>query len=92
MLQIGGATCTYAASVLRTADPAEAREAALFTAGQLEQLASALRTLTAPRTDDQRALAAQLAGLGWSTRAIAERLGVSPRAVRRWLAGERAAG
>jgi hypothetical protein len=92
MLQISATTCTYAASRLGNgASPAEARETALFVAGELTAMAEALRRLTRMSGPQRRVLARQLAALGWPTRQIARQLGVDPRCVRYYVAG-RAAG
>jgi hypothetical protein len=88
MLQISAATCTYAASQLGNGtSPDEARDTALFVAGELTAMAASLRRLTRMGLAERRALARQLAGLGWPTRQIAAQLGVSDRAVRYYVAG-----
>jgi hypothetical protein len=86
MLAIVECTARYGASALGDGmSPAEAREVALFIAGELELMAEALRRLTRLEPDDRRELARQLARLGWSRRAIAARIGVSERAVWSYL-------
>ena len=86
-LQIGEATCRYAAVQLGGGiGPAEAAATARFTAGELEVIAGMLRELAQP--DDpagRRARAAELAASGVSRREIAGRLGVSEQAVRAYL-------
>ena len=64
--------------------PAEARGAAMEAAAELAVVADTLRRLTRFGAQ-RRALAAKLAGLGWTRRQIAERLGVGERAVRTYL-------
>lgn len=86
MLEIGEATCRYAASQLANgASPAEARRAALFVAGELEIMADALRALTRLGPGERRRIARSLSALGWSRREIADRLGVSQRTVYGYL-------
>jgi DNA-binding NarL/FixJ family response regulator len=87
-LQIGEATCRYAAAQLGggIVGPAEAAATARFTAGELEVIAAVLRELAQP--DDpagRRALAAELAASGMSQREIAERVGVRESTVRAYL-------
>lgn len=65
--------------------PAEARGAAMEAAAELAVVADTLRRLTRFGPAERRALAAKLAGLGWTRRQIAERLGVGERAVRTYL-------
>jgi transposase len=86
ILQISEATCRYGASqLLNGLGPAEARETAVFVAGELELAAAALRRLTRLSGPERRARAVQLVGLGWSRHQVAVRLGVSDSAVRGWL-------
>jgi DNA-directed RNA polymerase specialized sigma24 family protein len=88
MLQIGECTMRYAAVQLGNGiSAAEARETALFVAGELTAMAEALRRLTRLGPDERRALAVQLAALGFTQRQIATRLGVSERAVRYYVTG-----
>jgi len=88
MLQISEATCRYAASALANGTgPDEARQTALFVAGELEQVAAGLRRLTRLPGPERRVLAVQLHGFGWTTKRIAAQLGVTPRCVRYYLAG-----
>lgn len=90
MLQITESTVRYAIARLADgASPAESRETALFVSGELEVMASALRRLTRLRPAERRVLAAQLTSLGMSRREVADRLGVSDRSVRKYLAGTR---
>ena len=78
MLQIGEATCRYAASqLLNGLGPDEARETAVFVAGELELVAEALRRLTRLGPAERRERAVQLAGLGWSKPRVAVQFGVS---------------
>jgi predicted transcriptional regulator len=92
MLAIAEATCRYAAAQLGNGiGPAEARAAALFTAGELELVAGALRRLTRLDGPQRRALAVKLHALGIGTRQIAATVGVSERSVRYYLAGRPAA-
>ena len=65
MLQIGEATCRYAASqLLNGLGPDEARETAVFVAGELELVAEALRRLTRLGPAERRVRAVQLRGAG----------------------------
>jgi hypothetical protein len=90
MLQIVECTARYGASQLRNgATPQQAREIAAFIAGELERVAEALRALTGP-DPAERALARQLASLGWGRRQIAARLGVTEPVVRRLLRADEA--
>jgi DNA-directed RNA polymerase specialized sigma24 family protein len=89
MLQITEATCRYAASQLSNGTgPDEARETALFVAGELAMMAETLRRLTRLRPDERREMARRLAGLGWPKRQIAARLGISERSVWRYVQAE----
>ena len=88
MLQIAASTCRYAASQLASGTgPAEARQAALFVAGDLAATAEALRRLARPGPGERRQLTVQLAAPGMTTKQIAAQLGVSDRAVRYYVAG-----
>lgn len=92
LLQIAEATCRYAASVLSNGTgPAEAQGAALEAAAELVVVAEALRRLTFVGPGERRELALQLNAAGWSRDQIAERLGVSEQAVRKYLADRRGA-
>ena len=84
VLRVGASACSYAAG--RLADglsPAEARQAALDVAGELELVAARLRRLA--RLDlgpaERRALAVELSASGMSQREVAEQVGVSKRTV-----------
>ena len=89
MLRITEATCRYAAVQLGNgAGRDEARETALFVAGELTVVAEALRRLTRLRPDERRALARQLDGRGCPRRQIADRLGISERSVWRYVADD----
>jgi hypothetical protein len=82
VLRIAENTCGYAAGQIGNgAGPGEAREVAVFVAGELELVAEALRRLTRLEPGERRVMAAKLAGLGFGRREIAARLGVSERAV-----------
>ena len=86
MLRISASTCSYASTQLADGiGPAEAREVALFTAGELVVMAEALRKLTRPTLAERKALARELTGLGWPARRVADRLGVHERTVWRYL-------
>jgi hypothetical protein len=86
MLRITEATCRYAAAQLSNgAGPDEARETALFVAGELELVAGVLRRVVLLGPSERRELARELDGAGWSRREIADRLRVSGRAVRDYL-------
>jgi hypothetical protein len=87
VLQISEATCRYAAAQLANgASPAEARQTALFVAGELEQAAASLRRAVHFKPGERRVLARQLRGLGWPVRQIAALTGVTERAVWYYLA------
>jgi hypothetical protein len=89
VLQIGEATCRYAAATLANGvSPEEAREAALFVAGELTAMAAALRRLTRLGPAERRALARQLEALGLGTHAISQQLGVHERTTRYYLTGK----
>jgi DNA-directed RNA polymerase specialized sigma24 family protein len=93
MLQITEATCRYAASQLSNGTgPDEARETALFVAGELAMMAETLRKLTRLRPDERREMARQLDALGWPKRQVAARLGISERSVWRYTAARREGG
>ena len=82
--------------------PEAARRAALEAAGDLERAAAALRRLARPnpvadpaRQDEaarRRAVALELSAAGWPARAIAERVGVTPETVRRYVRARPAVG
>jgi hypothetical protein len=92
-LRIGAGMCEYAAGQLADGlAPEQARRAALEAAGELEDLAAALRRLTRLRAADRRTLAGHLAALGLSTREIARQIGVSDKAARYYVAGRRSDG
>ena len=86
-LRIAEGIAGYAARSLGNGlEPEQARRAALETAGELEQVAAALRRLARP--DDsarRRAVALELAAAGWPRQRIAEQLGVSGETARRYL-------
>lgn len=93
MLQIAACTTTYAASQLGNGlGPDEAREVAVFTAGELALVAESLRRLTRLSGPERRARAVQLVGLGWSKHRVAVALGVSDSAVRGWVRSRSTAG
>lgn len=88
ILQITEATARYAASqVADGIGPAEARQTALFVAGELEVTAVALRRLALARLDPAqcRAMAVELVESGVSVRRAAELVGRSRRTVRGYL-------
>lgn len=91
MLQISEATCRYAASVIGNgASPGEARQTALFVAGELTAVARSLRRLSRPgeaerRRGERREEARRLRGEGLPVRVIAARLGVTHPTVLRDL-------
>jgi DNA-directed RNA polymerase specialized sigma24 family protein len=88
MLQIAECTCRYAASRLSNgAEPEEARQTALFVAGELAEVADALRRAVRLRAEDRPVVARQLARLGWPTKQIAAQVGVTPRSVRYYVNG-----
>ena len=90
-LQVLACVCAYAARQLGNGvTPEEARTVALETAGELTELATALRRLTRLGPAERRARARLLAGQGVPTRTIAAMLGVDPRCVRYYLADRRA--
>jgi len=90
MLRIAAKTCDYGAARLGNgASPEEARETALFVAGELVAVADGLRRLTRLDPAARRALAVQLGNLGVPTIEIARRLGVDPRCVRYYMADAR---
>ena len=92
-LRIGADLCQYAATQLADGlAPEQARSAALEAAGELEDLAAALRRLTRLRAADRRTLAGHLAALGLSTREIARQLGVSDKCARNYVQGRRSDG
>ncbi len=90
VLAITEATARYAASQLADGiGPAEARQTALFVAGELETAAVALRRLTLARADaaQRRALAVELVDQGLTQRQAAAVVGVSPRRLWDYLEG-----
>jgi hypothetical protein len=88
VLRIVECTARYGASQLANGiGPGEAREVAVFVAGELELVAEALRRLTRLEAGERRVMAVKLAGLGFGRREIAARLGVSERAVFGYLHG-----
>jgi DNA-directed RNA polymerase specialized sigma24 family protein len=88
VLRVAAASAEYGARQLADGlSPAEARRAAVEAAGELEATAAALRRLARLSGPQRRAVARSLAGLGWSRREIAVRLGVSDRTVFGYLRG-----
>ena len=86
LLNIAGATCDYAASVLANgASPVEAAETVVFVTGELAELAAALRRLERLTPAQRQARAAQLTRLGMSREEVGRRLGVSAKSVRKYL-------
>ena len=107
LLRIAEGIAGYAARSLGNGlEPEAARRAALEAAAELEAAASALRRLARPnpvapvadsaaRQDEaarRRAVALELVASGWSRRAIAERVGVTPETVRRYVRARPAVG
>ena len=85
-LRIAECTSRYGASVLANgASPEQARAAALECAGELAAVASIVRRAVRLSGAERRGLARILAGRGMTRREIAERLGVSERAVYGYL-------
>jgi DNA-binding NarL/FixJ family response regulator len=85
-VQITECTARYGASQLANGTgPAEARQTALFVAGELEAVAACLRRLVRLDPAERRVLARRLNGLGLTRRQIAARLGITERAVREYL-------
>jgi DNA-directed RNA polymerase specialized sigma24 family protein len=81
-LRVAEATIVYAQRQIGNGlSPAQARQAALEAAGELEVLAGELRRAIRLGPAERRVLARQLAALGMSRREVAARLGVSERAV-----------
>ena len=92
MLRITEATARYASVQLSNGiGPAEARETALFVAGELTAVARRLRRLARPsapaerRRNERREVARRLRGEGLPVRVIAARLGVTHPTVLRDL-------
>jgi DNA-binding NarL/FixJ family response regulator len=86
MLRIIETTVQYAACQLADGiSPAEAVEVARFTAEQLTAMRRSLERLVELGPDERRELAGRLAAAGWPRKAIAQRLGVSDKAVRDYL-------
>ena len=76
-LLLAESLCAYAADQIGNGLSAEqARLAALEMAGELTAVAQVLRKAAWVSTADRRALAVELRGLGYPTKAIADRLGV----------------
>lgn len=89
LLRIAECTYRYAASQLAGGgtDPGEAAAAVVFTAGELVAVGEALRALVPLGPGERAELARRLDRAGVSRGEIAERLGVSDRSVRLYLAG-----
>jgi hypothetical protein len=80
MLQISEATCRYAAAQLGNGiGPEEARQTALFVAGELTAVAETLRRLARLSPAERRALTVRLVADGMSQRQAAAVVGVSKR-------------
>jgi hypothetical protein len=89
MLRLAEATSRYGAAQLASgASPAEAKEAALYVAGELAIVAGELRRLTRLRPCERRVLAVRLSNLGMSREEVGARLGVSATSVRKYLRAE----
>jgi Homeodomain-like domain len=90
VLRLAEATAGYAAGQVGNGlGPEQARQAALDAAGELADMAATLRRLARPGPGDRRALAVELAADGLSQREIADRLGLSLRAVWGYLQPDR---
>ena len=90
LLQISASTCTYGAVQLGNGiSPDEARQTALFVAGELVGMAAALYRLARLRPADRAVLARLMVGAGMTRREAAVRLGVSERTVRYYLSRPR---
>ena len=88
LLNVAGGTMIYATRQLGTGlSAAEARTVALESAAVLAETADALRRLTRLSGPQRRALARQLAAMGWTTRQIAAHVGVCERTTRYYVAG-----
>ena len=88
LMNVAGGTLHYAVRALGDGlPPAEARTVALESAAVLAETADALRRLTRLSGPERRALARQLAAMGWTTRQIAAHIGVCERSVRYYVAG-----
>jgi DNA-directed RNA polymerase specialized sigma24 family protein len=88
LLRFVQAAAGYAAGQLGNGlGPAQAREAALELAAELELAAVSLRRAVRLRPAERRALARLLAARGVPTRQIAARVGVSDRSVRSYVRG-----
>jgi DNA-directed RNA polymerase specialized sigma24 family protein len=86
VLTVASAVAGYAAREVGDGlGPEQARLAVVEAAAELEAAASSLRRLARLGPADRRALAANLAALGFTRAEIADRLGVSQRAVYGYL-------
>jgi DNA-directed RNA polymerase specialized sigma24 family protein len=87
LLRIAECTCRYGASQLANgASPDEARDTALFVAGELAGMAEALRRAVRPSRAERQGQAVELVTLeGLSARQAAARLGVTERTIWRDL-------
>jgi hypothetical protein len=86
MLRIVECTARYGASQLGDGiGPEQAAEVALFVAGELEQVAAALRRAVPVGRGQRRSMAALMTGQGLTRVQVARRLGVSERTVHRDL-------
>ena len=86
LLNVSGATIWYAVRQLGDGLPPEqARQVAIESAAELEAVAAALYRAVRLGPAERRSLARQLAAIGMSRREIADRLGVSDRAVWNYL-------
>lgn len=86
LLRLAESVCGYAAGVVGNGvAPEEARAAAVDAAGELSEVAAALRRLTRLRGPERREAARELDRAGVPRVEIAVRLGVSPSSVWQYL-------
>lgn len=85
LLRLVAATAGYTSHQLGNGlTPAQARQAAVEAAGELEAAASSLRRLARPPLAERKAMARLLAGTGMSWPEMARRLGVCERTAHRY--------
>jgi hypothetical protein len=93
VLRVAEATVAYAIAQLGNGiSRTEARRAGLDVAEELAEVARALRRLTRLSPAERRAEAARMAGLGFGTQQIADRLGVSMHSAWNYTRGRRSDG
>ena len=86
------AQCTVASAVDQVANglgPGESRQALLELAGELTATAALVRKAARLDVGERRVLARKLAGLGYTTKQVADQCGVSDVTVRHYLRGRR---